>query len=273
MDDGNAGEFRTIFITSDVTFFVATEGIMRGKTYRFRYRVRNLQGWSPFSEIGFITAFSIPSTPPAPQFVSATGTSVSISMQYSSDDNGSRIALYELWIDAGNDLSSAFRKITTYDGITKYHTLTTADDSLGAPGTIYRIKYRAKNLDNQYSEFSKNMIFALGSVPSPPSTPVKDDDLSSNISIALHWNKITTDVLPVIGYKLYADLGHDDDFKLVFDGTNYPEAVSFNFTRQDLNTSLTYRFYVTGVNFNGEGVKSATAYHKPCTRPIFLERA
>lgn len=35
---------------------------------------------------------------------------------------------------------------------------------------------------------------------------------------------------------------------------------------------MTYRFYVTGVNFNGEGVKSSIAYLKPCTSPSGLDR-
>jgi hypothetical protein len=66
MDDGDAGDFGLIFSTSEVFSYVVTQGIQRGKIYRFRYRVRNINGWSPFSEISFITAFSIPSTPPAP---------------------------------------------------------------------------------------------------------------------------------------------------------------------------------------------------------------
>lgn len=168
MDDGNAGEFRVIFSTSEVFTYIVTKGIERGKNYRFRYRVRNVNGWSTFSEIGYITAFSIPSIPSAPEFVSATGTSVTANLFFSDDDNGSRIALYELWIDAGNDLSSNFHKVTTYDGIALTHTLTAADDSIGPPGALFRLKYKAKNVEGQFSEFSKELIFALGSVPSAP---------------------------------------------------------------------------------------------------------
>ena len=134
------------------------------------------------------------------------------------------------------------------------------------------MKYRAKNVDGQYSEFSKELIFALGSIPSAPSTPVKDDALSSNTSIALHWNKITTDTLPVTGYLLYADSGLNDDFRLAYDGSNQPEQVSYVFMRKNLSNVLTYRFYVTAINFNGEGLKSSIAYMKACTSPIFIER-
>lgn len=128
------------------------------------------------------------------------------------------------------------------------------------------------NVDSMYSEFSKDMVFALGPVPSAPSTPMKDDEMSGAKIIAVYWDKITTDVLEVNGYKLYADNGYDDDYKLVFDGTNKPEQTRFNFTKMILDTSLTFRFYVTGVNFNGEGKPSSVAYLKPCTSPSIMDR-
>jgi hypothetical protein len=40
-----------------------------------------------------------------------------VNLFYSVDDNGSHIKLYELWIDSGNELSSSFIKVTSYDGI------------------------------------------------------------------------------------------------------------------------------------------------------------
>ena len=38
-----------------------------------------------------------------------------------------------------------------------------------------------------------------------------------------------------------------------------------------MDTSLTYRFYVTGVNFNGEGAASGIAYLNLCTMPSNLK--
>lgn len=96
--------------------------------------------------------------------------------------------------------------------------------------------------------------------------------MSGENSIAVYWNKITTDVLPVVGYKLYADSGLNDDFRLIYDGINQPESTSYVFVRGNLSTVLTYRFYVTAINFNGEGTKSAIAYIKACTRPTYIER-
>ncbi|WP_210131899.1 hypothetical protein [Staphylococcus sp. GDK8D30P] len=48
-----------------------------------------------------------------------------------------------------------------------------------------------------------------------------------NNTIALTWTAITTDVLPIYGYKLYADSGKDDDFFLIYDGTNMPSVTSY----------------------------------------------
>lgn len=40
----------------------------------------------------------------------------------------------------------------------------------------------------------------------------------------------------------------------------------------NLNPLLTYRFYVTAINFNGEGPASPIVSLKPCTTPSGLNR-
>ena len=85
--------------------------------------------------------------------------------------------------------------------------MTQAIDSLGDPGTIYRVKFRAVNVDSDYSKFSNELIFALGSLPSTPSTPTKIIEESSADSIMVNWDEIVDDSLPILGYNLYADTG------------------------------------------------------------------
>ena len=86
-------------------------------------------------------------------FVTADSTTILLELSPSSDDNGDRIVAYELWIDEGNDLLSPFQKVLTYPvtGFQKNFILTIADNNLKPVGTIYRVKFRAKNLDQQYS--------------------------------------------------------------------------------------------------------------------------
>lgn len=56
----------------------AQDGIVIGKTYRFRTRSRNLIGYSEYSEEGYIAFGDVPSTPLAPTKVKSTYTSISV---------------------------------------------------------------------------------------------------------------------------------------------------------------------------------------------------
>lgn len=69
------------------------------------------------------------------------------------------------------------------------------------------------------SELSDELVFALGAVPSAPGVPTKSIELSTQDSILVQWAAVTTDTLNILGYKLYADSGHADELKLVYDGT------------------------------------------------------
>lgn len=182
----------------------------------------------------------------------------------SGDDNGVAISSYELWIDAGNDLSSAFTIVASYGGTATTHILDTTTDSL-TTGQYYRVKYRAKNANNQYSDYSDGLLFAFGPVPNTPATPTKTIASSTWNSIAIAWAKNTGDTLPLTGYKLYADSGRNDDYTLVYDGTNSPEVAEYIFPNADSN--LTYRFYLTAVNFNGESTASGILSAIPCSTP------
>ena len=58
------GDFSTLLVTSQQDSLIVTNGISRGNIYRFRYRVSNVNGWSDWSEVSYISAFSIPEAPP-----------------------------------------------------------------------------------------------------------------------------------------------------------------------------------------------------------------
>ena len=57
--------------------FTFSESVVKGHTYRFRYRVKNAIGWSDFSDTTYILSASVPAKPPAPSYSSSTATSIS----------------------------------------------------------------------------------------------------------------------------------------------------------------------------------------------------
>jgi hypothetical protein len=91
MDDGNQGDFRSILVTQSKSTFVVTDGIQMGLKYRFKYHVRNVNGWSDYSDEAYIFAYAAPEKPPAPQYVSGTDTTVKLQFQPTRNDNGIRV--------------------------------------------------------------------------------------------------------------------------------------------------------------------------------------
>jgi hypothetical protein len=150
------------------TTYTKAYNITQGTMYRFRYRCRNVNGWSSYSPITYIAAATIPVRPPAPVFSTATATSITLNLFPSTDSRGSSITSYELWKNAGG--TSTLYSITSYDGYSSTATITTsAPDSLVA-GSIYKFKYRALN-DYGASDFSDEVNAGVTSFPTTPTAP------------------------------------------------------------------------------------------------------
>lgn len=45
------------------TSITLTQGIIKGREYRFRYRCKNINGWSEWSDILYVKAAVVPSIP------------------------------------------------------------------------------------------------------------------------------------------------------------------------------------------------------------------
>ena len=70
MDDGLGGNFVTLVGGPNDTPYLlqvltASQDIVKGRLYRFRYRAQNCHGWGPVSPILYALAASIPQAPPA----------------------------------------------------------------------------------------------------------------------------------------------------------------------------------------------------------------
>ena len=120
MDNGKGGDFASLIggegsENSLETSYTIAYGITVGNIYRFRFRSRNVNGWSEFSEIMYIRAATVPERPTAPTFLGATSSSISVQFSRSLSDGGALISVYELYINEGG-ISTTYSKVETYDG-------------------------------------------------------------------------------------------------------------------------------------------------------------
>ena len=168
IDDGFGGDFISL-IGADTdsleTTYTIEDGIVQGTIYRFRYRSKNVNGWSEFSPITYIKAATTPSRPPAPIFDGATATTIDLNFLPSEDSRGSEILRYELEMNTGAG-STTYNTITAYDSEESYQVV--ASDGL-ASGEIYKFRYRAVN---EYGEgdYSDTIEVGASSFPDPPTT-------------------------------------------------------------------------------------------------------
>jgi hypothetical protein len=100
MDDGFAGNFTSLIggdVSSLETTYLIGQNIQEGGLYRFRYRTRNVNGWSPFSDIAYLRAANVPVRPAAPTLSLVTETSIKLTLKRTLDDGGSNVLRYELY--------------------------------------------------------------------------------------------------------------------------------------------------------------------------------
>jgi len=180
MDDGKGGDFVSL-IGYDENYlklsYIVEGNVIKGKLYRFRYRTKNSVGWSLFSDTGFIQAANVPNKPPVPMYVSSTTTSITMNFQQTDDSGGTPVIRYKVYRDAGDDFTSSYVEMTSYDGQSSQFTATVAADNL-VTGKIYRFVYVAANsLGN--SAYSNEMIAGIGAAPAKPNAPKKNVQLSN----------------------------------------------------------------------------------------------
>jgi hypothetical protein len=59
----------------------------------------------------------------------------------------------------------------------------------------------------------------------------KNDEESTGDMIVVDWDLIDSDTLRILGYKLYANSGRNDNLRLVYDGSRNPQLTSFTFNQ------------------------------------------
>ena len=172
-----------------------------GHQYKFRVIAVNRVGdsaYSPFSDI--IMAASEPGRIDQPWYVASTSFSMSLAFDKVSDDGGSPVSYYNLYVD--KDTGSGYELITSYNGKSLEWTVDQADESDLVTGNVYKFKVSAVNVIGE-GELSNHVTIALSSRVSTPTTPTVNRALSSLTSLHIEWSEGTPGDIPVDGYQLW----------------------------------------------------------------------
>ncbi len=267
IDDGDNGSFTALYgtLTNSLSTTYTLYEMIEGNTYRFRYRVKNSVGWSAYSPVGYITAMSTPEAPLAPVFVSATESTISLALNFVTENNGGLITTHELYRDQGNS-GTSFIKVTSYDGESSTLDLTTTIDNTLVAGTIYQFKFRGVN-EAGNGAFSDPISVALARLPEQISTITHVTSKSTQTRIAISWTPNTDRDSPggnVLKFKIYMAEGSGGVFSLVHTTSS---ASITSYTATGLTPGNLYRFKVSAVNYNGEGTVSNIKSIYACEAP------
>ncbi len=270
IDDGNNGPFTTVVggpesYTLDSEVLI-TDGIIKGKQYRLRYRAINLIGNGLWSDMTYVVASTYPKAPPKPVYTFVDNTKLDLILTETQDDGGSKILAYHLYINEGFD-GTAYHKVSTYDGDSMVFTINAGDkfDSMTVtPGLTYTIKYVAQNVIG-YSEDSDLLQVAIARPPLKPNMPTFDATRSTKTQITVLWQLGTSQDSPVTGYRLYSDLGLQGDFFMIYNG--FGNINKLFYTHTGLTTGLTYSYKIEVLNFNGPSQQSEPNNRASCEVP------
>lgn len=153
---------------------VTVNGLTKSFIYRVRYRAINQIGSGDWSDIGFLRAASVPAPPPTPIVTYVDATQIDLQLSISSDDGGTGISQYHLYINEGVN-GSPMNEIVDYDGSLEY-TITTGDivdTHTITIGNVYTLKYVAENAVG-LSQDSDLLYVALASQANQPDSPTFD---------------------------------------------------------------------------------------------------
>lgn len=255
--EGRAGSFVSLVGATSpftATTYSKSSDVVKGTTYRFRYRAANIRGFGDFSPELTVLAASVPQAPPKPQLISVDSTSIHLSLMPSADNGGSLVTDYQLWIDGGSS-STAFTQFTAYvyssSGFD--HTIDVASSSLTV-GLVYRFTYLAINSVGP-SDFSGELSVPLADVPAKPTSltlsPV------SKTSVEVNWIASVSTGSPagdIKGYIVYRDDGLSGDFTKIFDGST--KATVRSLISSSLITGRFYKFAHSALNSVGSSSTS-----------------
>lgn len=142
--------------------FRVSRTIPQGQRVEARYRARNENGWSSYSNSAYLQMVGPPEMPERPTYLSSTGTTITVAITPVSDNNGAFVTKYYLFRDAGDYASEVNIPVSNYDGVELTYTVTGL-----TPGLKYRFTLQAENYAGK-SPVSYETIIVAAELPSKP---------------------------------------------------------------------------------------------------------
>lgn len=180
----------------------------------------------------------------------------------SRDDGGQIITAVEL--EASPLLVTSWQPVSSYDGLSMSHTVTTTGDGLSSYAH-YRFRIRAVNAYGP-SDYSRELVASVAPLPGAFAAVTKDQLYSSNSTIMVRWAVAGTEIEPVLGFRLRMVEMASQVSRVVYD--NAVNANVLEYVVSGLTPGASYSFSVLGYNFNGAGeLWSPEAAFLACSAP------
>ena len=184
------------------------------------------------------------------------------------DNGGSRILNYKLYVDDGDASQENWSVVTSYSGLALSFVVDKANEPSLERGKIYRFRISAVNVIGE-GPVSNNVRVALSEPVLKPDPVTINRELSSIDSLFVEWAESTPGDIPLTGYRLYMIQKGTGVEQIIYDGSLNP--LNKRFWVQDLEQGLYYAFYVVAIDFNGESNPSDETVAVVCVTPGHLE--
>ena len=243
------------------------DNVTKGQTYYFRFRVKNMYGWGPFSDIGFAVASERPAQANPPRISSFSATQIVLDLDQSVNNMGAEISEYVLSWATGTS-PTTFTQIASYDGSSSTFTLPSGTDTITA-GAIYHFTYAARNNRGLGEESHSTSVAATSLLPAPTGLK-RVDTASSGSKITVTWDPSTPVNVPgdnILGYRFYVLDSVTSQYVKVFDGVENLSPTQTTFSYTSVQQGKEYTFKVSVVTFNGESSLSAAFKTFACSAP------
>ena len=213
-----------------------------GKIYRFKWRVKNINFTSEWSEVSLLTFAVKPSQPDKPSIFSSTANLIKIKYKESLSDGGS--VLTSCSVNCINVTTGGICSSPVYDSINLTFDFNDANLNLYSFSTKCSNAY----LTSDDSPFLYAKYAPLPSTPtfSPTIKSISKSKETNKVDVLITWNAIL-DLEPVIGYRIYIKNSKTNQIELI--GETFPFVREYIIEKIDYNDI--FEVYYSGLNING----------------------